>query len=132
MGGNASIHRFEGKHAGQASNLVAAGMVIAGDVVFSGSLRIDGAVRGNVRAVDDAPATLVIGVQGSVDGSIDVARLVIHGAVTGHVKARDFIKLHATARARCDVEYAVAEIQAGAIIQGRFVLRPESPSNRQP
>jgi cytoskeletal protein CcmA (bactofilin family) len=127
MGASASIRRFDEKHTGHA-NLVAAGMVIAGDIVFSGSLRIDGEVRGNVSAVDGEPATLVIGLNGSVDGIVEVTHLILHGAVSGRVKAKESVKIHSTARANCDVEYAIAEIQVGAVVQGQFLLRTKSPS----
>ncbi|HEX8989766.1 MAG TPA: polymer-forming cytoskeletal protein [Rhodocyclaceae bacterium] len=125
MGADASI-RSDEKHTGHASNLVAAGMVVAGDIVFSGSLRIDGEVKGNVIAVDGKPATLVIGVNGSVDGIVEVTQLILHGAVSGQVKAKEFVKIHSTARANCDVEYATVEVQAGAIVQGLFSLRTPS------
>ncbi len=123
MGPNASLRGLDEKHTGHATNLVAAGMVVAGDIVFSGNLRIDGEVRGNVRAVEGEPATLVIGLNGSVDGVVEVTDLILHGAVTGHVKAKDSVKIYATARAHCNVEYAVVEIQVGAVIQGEFSVR---------
>lgn len=105
--------------------LIGAGTVLAGDIVFSGGLRIDGEVRGNVRSAEGRTGTLVIGERGRVEGDVDVARLVVNGLITGRVAAREFIKLQAKARVDCDVEYAVAEIHLGAVIQGRLLLRPQ-------
>lgn len=55
------LAKADGKHAGHSESLVAAGTVVAGDILFSGGLRIDGEVRGNVRSLDGHPGSLVIG-----------------------------------------------------------------------
>lgn len=106
--------------------LIGAGTVIAGDILFSGGLRIDGEVRGNVRAFDGEAGTLVIGEKGRVDGNIDVARLVVNGLVRGRVATGEFIRLQAKARLDCDVEYGIAEIHSGAVVQGRLLQRPRA------
>lgn len=109
--------------------LIGAGTVLAGDIVFSGGLRIDGEVRGNVRSLDDLPATLVIGEQGRIEGDIDVARVIVNGIVTGRVDASEFIRLQSKARIACDVVYALAEIHPGAVVCGQLLQRPAvSPS----
>ena len=113
-------------------SIVAAGVLLVGDIIFSGGLRIDGEVRGNVRSIEGQAATLVIGAHGCVDGNIEVSRIVIHGLVTGHVHGRDRVELQATARVNCDVEYAAAEILPGAIIQGRLMHRKQTARNEEP
>ena len=47
-------------------SLIGAGTTVQGDVIFSGGLRIDGAVKGRVAAVDGQPGTLVISEQARV------------------------------------------------------------------
>ena len=40
--------------------LISAGTTIEGNITFTGGLRVEGQVRGNVVAVDDKPGTLVL------------------------------------------------------------------------
>ena len=48
------------KSQGRIDSLIGAGTSLTGDVTFSGGLRVDGEIRGNVRAADGQPATLVL------------------------------------------------------------------------
>ncbi|MDP1611773.1 MAG: polymer-forming cytoskeletal protein [Sulfuritalea sp.] len=103
--------------------LIGAGTVLAGDIVFSGGLRIDGEVKGNVRSRDGMPGTLVIGAQGRIEGDVDVARLVVNGLIAGRVDSSELLQLRSTARIDSDVSYALAEIDPGAIIRGQLAQR---------
>lgn len=106
--------------------LIGAGTVLSGDIVFSGGLRIDGEVKGNVRARDGHAGTLIIGEQGRIEGGIDVARLIVNGLVTGRVDASELLRLRSTARIDCDVTYALVEIDPGAVIRGQWLQRPDA------
>lgn len=116
----------------RSETLIGAGTVLAGDIVFSGGLRIDGEVRGNVRALDSLSGTLVIGELGRIEGDVDAARVIVNGAVTGRVAASEFIRLQSKARIACDVVYGQAEIHRGAVVSGQLLQRPgaadESPA----
>lgn len=122
------IAKAEKKAACPTETLIGAGTVIAGDILFSGGLRIDGEVRGNVRALDDEAGTLVIGEKGRVEGDIDVACLIVNGGVTGRVAASEFVRLQSKAQLNGDVAYAVAEIHLGAVVQGRLLQWPRAGS----
>lgn len=100
--------------------LIGAGTVIEGDVHFTGGMRIDGQVNGNVIASPDKPSTLVLSEQGSVVGEVKVTHLVVNGAITGAVTASEYLELHAKARVTGDVNYKVLEIQVGAVLDGRL------------
>lgn len=115
------LAKTDKKHHGSIGSLVGAGTLVSGDLLFSGGLRIDGEVRGNVRVAEGQSGTLVIGEQGSIEGHIEVDHLVVHGLVVGRVDARQSVTLHATARLKCDLTYARAEIHLGAMIQGRLL-----------
>lgn len=128
MSMNAPMVKGDKKPGCLTETLIGAGTVVAGDILFSGGLRIDGEVRGNVRALDGAAGTLVIGEQGRVDGDIDVARLIVNGGITGRVDAAESVRLQSKARLICDMAYAVAEIHAGAVVQGRLLQRPRAGS----
>ncbi len=106
--------------------LIGAGTVLSGDIVFSGGLRIDGEVKGNVRARDGQTGTLVIGELGRIEGDIDVARLIVNGLVAGRVDASEFVRLQSKARIACDLVYSLAEIHPGAVVHGQLVQRQDS------
>lgn len=108
----------------RSETLIGAGTVLAGDIVFSGGLRIDGEVRGNVRALDSLSGTLVIGELGRIEGDVDAARVIVNGAVSGRVAASEFIRLQSKARIACDVVYGQAEIHRGAVVSGQLLQRP--------
>lgn len=103
--------------------LIGAGTLIEGNITFSGGLRIDGEVRGNVCASGEHPATLVISEHARVDGEIVAPHLVINGTVNGPIRSADSLELQPRARVTGDVEYNTIEIHLGAIVQGRLLHR---------
>jgi cytoskeletal protein CcmA (bactofilin family) len=110
-----------GKPQGRIDTLIGAGTTVAGDVSFVGGLRIDGAVKGDVRGDPDRPSTLVLSEHARVDGEISVSHLVLNGTVIGPVHASEFLELHTKARVTGDVEYSAMEMHLGAVVQGRLI-----------
>ena len=109
------------KSQGRIDSLIGAGTSLTGDVTFSGGLRVDGEIRGNVRAADGQPATLVLSEHARIEGEISVSHVVINGTVIGPVHSSDFLELQSRAKVTGDVEYATIEMHLGAIVQGRLV-----------
>ncbi|MEW6514991.1 MAG: polymer-forming cytoskeletal protein [Pseudomonadota bacterium] len=103
--------------------LIGAGTTIEGNVTFTGGLRIDGEVRGNVCAAGDHPGTLVISEHARVDGEVVVPHLVVNGSINGPVRSTDSLELQPRARVAGDVEYNSIEIHLGAVVQGRLLHR---------
>jgi len=101
-------------------SLIGAGTVVRGDVTFTGGLRIDGQVQGNVIGADGEPGTLVVSEPARIDGEIRVSHVVINGTVNGPVTAGDHLELQAKARVAGDVAYRTLEMHVGAVIQGRL------------
>lgn len=67
--------------------LIGAGTVVRGDVIFTGGLRIDGQISGNVATANGEPGTLVLGEHARVEGRINVSHVVVNGTVNGPVVA---------------------------------------------
>jgi cytoskeletal protein CcmA (bactofilin family) len=109
------------KPQGRIDSLVGAGTSVTGDVTFTGGLRVDGEIKGNVRGAEGQPATLVISEHARIEGEISVSHLVINGTVIGAVHSSDFLELQVRARVTGDVEYSTIEMHLGAIVQGRLV-----------
>jgi cytoskeletal protein CcmA (bactofilin family) len=110
--------------------LIGAGTIIEGNITFSGGLRVDGHVRGNVIAAEDKPSTLVLSEQARIEGEILVSHVVINGTVVGPVHAIEYVELQTKANVTGDVHYRTLEIQLGAVVQGRLVHQPEAKSGK--
>ena len=102
-------------------SLIGVGTKVEGDVTFSGGLRLDGYVKGNVVAEEGKPSTLVLSEQARVDGAIKVSHVVINGTVNGPVYASEYVELQAKSRVTGDVYYKTLEMHLGAVIEGRLV-----------
>lgn len=108
-------------------SLIGAGTVVRGDLVFSGGMRVDGQIHGNVACADGQAGTLVVSEQARVDGEVRVSHVVVNGTVNGPITAHDYLELQPKARVTGDVSYKTLEMHLGAVIQGRLDhLEPES------
>jgi len=101
--------------------LIGQDAAIEGDVTFSGGLRLDGRVRGNVLAAEGKSSMLVISEKGVVEGEVRVDHLILNGTVTGPVHAAELLELQPHARVYGEVRYAALEMHQGAIVEGRLV-----------
>ncbi|HLF39137.1 MAG TPA: polymer-forming cytoskeletal protein [Burkholderiales bacterium] len=108
--------------------LIGAGTTVEGSIIFSGGLRVDGRVHGDVIAADDKPGTLVLSEQAQIEGEIRVSHVVINGTVIGLVHAAEYVELQPKANVTGDVHYKTLEIQLGAVVQGRLVYESEDQS----
>ena len=71
-------------------SLIGAGTVINGDINFTGGLRIDGTIKGNIKAAGDKPGTLVLSELAKVEGEIECSGLVSirsSAEVSGSIKS---------------------------------------------
>ncbi|MFN0163605.1 MAG: polymer-forming cytoskeletal protein [Burkholderiales bacterium] len=114
-------------------SLIGTTTVIEGDVIFSGGLRIDGKVRGNVVAAGgtaESNSTLVVSEQARVEGEIRAAHVVVNGAVEGPIFVSEFLELQPKARVRGDVHYKSIEIHLGATLDGKLEHTGSSDAQR--
>ena len=105
-------------------SLIGAGTIITGDLNFSGGMRIDGQVKGNVIATPGKPSTLVLSELSVVNGDVHVTHLVANGLVNGAVTASEYLELQSKARINGDVNYQTMEIQLGSVIDGHLLHNP--------
>ena len=100
--------------------LIGAGTTVDGNVSFTGGLRVDGVVRGNVSTANGETGTLVVSEQARIDGEIKVSHVVVNGTVNGPIAANEFLELQAKARIVGDISYRTLEMHLGAVVQGRL------------
>jgi cytoskeletal protein CcmA (bactofilin family) len=110
--------------------LIGAGTTVEGNIEFTGGLRVDGKVRGNVTAADGKPGTLVLSEQAQIEGEIRVSHVVINGTVIGPVFAVEYVELQPRANVTGDVHYKTLEMQLGAVVQGRLVFETNGKAEK--
>jgi cytoskeletal protein CcmA (bactofilin family) len=101
-------------------SLIGVDTTVTGSISFSGGLRIDGQVKGDITAVSGQESTLVLSEKAKVTGEVHVTHVVINGQVDGPVYASEYLELLANARVMGDVHYKTLEIQVGAVVEGRL------------
>lgn len=111
-------------------SLIGPGTRIEGGISFSGGLRVDGHVRGNIMATGDEPSTLVLSDLANVQGEIHVSHVVINGTVVGPVHASEYLELQAKAKVSGDVFYKSMEIQLGAVVEGKLLHQDNIKSDK--
>jgi len=105
--------------------LIGAETTISGDIDFSGGLRVDGRICGNVSESGSKPGTLVLSEHGRIEGAINVSHVVINGEVLGPVSARAYIELQAKSKVTGDVCYKSLEMHMGAVVEGKLIYLNE-------
>jgi cytoskeletal protein CcmA (bactofilin family) len=106
------------------SSLIAEGVEVTGDVEFTGGLRMDGRVKGNVlgrHAEGQAQALLVLSDKGHIEGSVRCGDALINGTVTGDLVVEHFIELQANARVFGTIRYRRLRMDVGAVVEGQLV-----------
>jgi cytoskeletal protein CcmA (bactofilin family) len=99
-------------------------MSITGDVETDGALRIDGRLEGSINRAD----LVVIGEGASVVGDVNAREVIVAGAVTGNIFAKQRTELFSNAIVAGDIRSAAILIQEGGVVQGRLYIHPVGTS----
>src|SRR4029450_5162446 len=118
------------QHTTAIASVTGARTTIEGDISFTGGLRIDGHVKGNVKATGNKPGTLVVSELAKVEGDIDVAHVVINGTVAGPVRGAEYVELLPKARVTGNVSYKSIEIHVGAIVMRQLIYESPQKSDK--
>jgi len=105
--------------------LIGADTRIDGNVFFSGGVRVDGAIKGDVTEPNASPSTLILSESGRIEGAVIASKVVINGKVIGSVKASQFVELQAKSSITGDLYYKSLEMHTGAVVEGRLVYLGE-------
>jgi cytoskeletal protein CcmA (bactofilin family) len=94
---------------------------IEGDLVFTGGLRIDGEVHGNVIAGGNGAETvLIVSEHARIEGEVRCANLVVNGYIAGTVYSSELLELQPKGRIHGDVHYRLLEMHGGALVTGKL------------
>lgn len=94
---------------------------IKGDITFSGGLRIDGKIKGNITAKGDGNSTLVLSENAVVLGNVTVPHIIVNGTIKGNVRAAERVEVQHKGEITGDVYYKVIEMAMGAVINGSLL-----------
>ena len=117
MLGSKTSSRSSGQTGGM--SIIAADVVITGNVRATGDVHIDGSVEGDVMC-----QTLSLGGSGRIHGHITADHAKLGGRIEGSVSARD-CEIEAGAHISGDLRYATISIATGAQVEGRMEHRTE-------
>lgn len=111
-------------------SIIGPGMRVIGDCETEGSVRIEGEVKGAVRA----GKAVVIGRDGVVHGDVYTQDAVVSGTVTGSVIAVSRLELQATSRIDGDIQARRLQLEEGAVLNGTVQMKdvPESAGKAAP
>lgn len=84
-----------------------------GDLIFKGSFRIEGYLKGTVTS----DALLIVGEKGKVEADIKVGQLVINGEVRGTLQAAEKIEVHNKGRVFGSLLAPILVVEEGAHLE---------------
>ncbi|MFQ5995049.1 MAG: polymer-forming cytoskeletal protein [Acidiferrobacterales bacterium] len=105
--------------------LIGVQLEFRGDIVFSGGLRINGKVEGDVKAQGGGNSTVVISENAEVHGNVTAPHLIIAGKIKGSVHCSGRIELLPRAEIIGDVHYKLITIPLGAVVHGNLTHADE-------
>ena len=109
-----------GGFASGGTTLLSKSTEIVGDIHFSGNLEVEGVVRGNIVADNDARVRVMA--KGLVEGEITAPNIVINGRVLGNVHSTKHLELAANAVVEGNVHYKLIEMVKGAQVNGNLLF----------
>lgn len=111
-------------------NIVGKNTSLVGDIKSEGDFRIDGKVEGNIKT----SGRVVIGQEGSVDGTIECTHADIEGKFSGKLNVDQMLSLKATATIAGEVVLGKLSVEPGATFNASCNMKGsvKSLKNEQP
>ncbi len=103
------------------------GALHEGKLTFEGTVRIDGKFTGTIVTAD----VLVVGEGAKISAEISCGTIIIHGDVTGNIRAKNAVELHHPAKMRGNVETPSLMVEKGVIFEGQTKMENLS-ADRKP
>ena len=100
------------------TTLIDKDIVISGDTTYTGGIRIDGKMIGNLKVHGEEDSLLIMGHGSKITGDIDVEKAIINGEINGNIKCHDYLELNTNSIVNGSIEYDIIEVQEGAKITG--------------
>jgi cytoskeletal protein CcmA (bactofilin family) len=99
-------------------SIIGAGMTIIGDVETDGVVKVEGRVKGSVRASQQ----ILLAPGGMVEGNLETKEAIIGGEVRGTVRADDRVEIQASSIILGDIVTARIAILEGGQVNGEIKM----------
>jgi cytoskeletal protein CcmA (bactofilin family) len=116
---------------GDLNALLGRGSEFEGKLTFEGTVRIDGKFTGTIVTND----VLVVGEGAKVSAEITCGTVIVHGEISGNVRAKNAVELHHPAKMRGNIEAPSLMIEKGVIFEGQCKMEgiekgaPQKPAS---
>lgn len=100
-----------------AISIIGPGMRVVGDCLTEGTIRIEGTVKGTIRA----SKAVVIGKDGVVEGDVFTQDAIVGGRVTGAVMAESRLELQATCSIEGEIRARRIKLDEGGRVNGSIM-----------
>jgi cytoskeletal protein CcmA (bactofilin family) len=95
--------------------LLGRGSEFEGKLTFEGTVRIDGKFTGTIITND----VLVVGEGAKIAAEISCGTIIVHGEISGNIKAKTLVELHHPAKMRGNIETPILMVEKGVIFEGQ-------------
>jgi cytoskeletal protein CcmA (bactofilin family) len=95
--------------------LLGRGSEFEGKLTFEGTVRIDGKFTGSIVTND----VLVVGEGAKISAEISCGTIIVHGEVSGNIRAKNAVELHHPAKMRGNVESPSLVVEKGVVFEGQ-------------
>jgi cytoskeletal protein CcmA (bactofilin family) len=103
-------------------SVIGPGMEIVGDIKCDGTVRVEGKVKGSIKATK----SVVIGKGGRVAGDIETQDVVVAGTVDGTVVGASRVELQETCKVQGDIHSRRVKLDEGGRVEGRLHMGAEA------
>ncbi|MCL2375521.1 MAG: polymer-forming cytoskeletal protein [Firmicutes bacterium] len=109
--------------------LIAADIVIKGNLSTEKSLRIDGKLIGGI----DKALGVIVGESAVIEGNITADAVLVGGTIKGNITAADGIEILPNAKVIGDIKTNILSIGEGAVFEGAssMITGSHKPSDKQ-
>jgi cytoskeletal protein CcmA (bactofilin family) len=102
--------------------------VVEGNIVFEGTLFLNGHVKGSIESRD---GSVVIGEDAVIHADVFVRKATIKGEIKGSVHATEVLELLPPARVYGDINAPVLQMDAGVIFEGTCAIESKEKTASQ-
>ena len=93
--------------------LIGANCSFEGQIDTKGTIRIDGSVKGNVKA-----DWIILGEHAKIHGDLNARGVIVGGAITGNILAKESLEIRQTGKVLGDIRSSKLSIIEGGIFEG--------------
>lgn len=106
--------KTRGKDGGELTAFLDEASEIEGKFTFSGTVMINGRLRGEIHSND----TLIVGEKGVINASVRAGVVLVSGEVVGNVVGVERVELRGSARVSGDIEAPIVVVDEGVMFDG--------------